>query len=245
MAGTLPLTFCFSSLLSFFLSLHLALSLPPSAPLSPNDYIVRDGEMAFEMYFIKKGSAHVVSSNGIMVVKLESGSYFGESALLARQPRMASVRAVEYCETCAIVKDDFDEILYEFPQERHVIIVAVGEELRRKKRFNSVDRNLSRKGSMKVRKMSAALRHSDLLPQPEEATLQDYFLPQGMFRAIWSLVSMFAFLYVVIVGPIRTCMSDLEPMPQWLYFVGESRSGAEQGNRAQICVACLATRASH
>ena len=176
------------------------------------------------MYFIKKGSAHVVSSSGIMVVKLESGSYFGESALLARQPRMASVRAVEYCETCAIVKDDFDEILYEFPQERHVIIVAVGEELRRKKRFNSVDRNLSRKGSIKVRKMSAALRHSDIVTQEEDATFQDYFLPQGVFRAVWSLISMVGFIYAVVVSPIRACMSDLEPLPLGLYFVGESGS---------------------
>ena len=137
---------------------------------------------------------------------------------------MASVRAVEYCETCAIVKDDFDEILYEFPQERHVIIVAVGEELRRKKRFNSVDRNLSRKGSMKVRKMSAALRHSDIVTQEEEITFQDHFLPQGVFRAVWSVISMIGFIYAVTVVPLRACMSDLEPLPSGLYFVGESGS---------------------
>ena len=187
---------------------------------SPNDYIVRDGEMAFEMYFIKKGSAHVVSANGIILVKLESGSYFGESALLARQPRMASVRAVEYCETCAIVKDDFDEILYEFPQERQIIIVAVGEELRRKKRFNSVDRNLSRTGSTKVRRMSAALKHSDLSVESEERTkIQDFFLPHGGFRAFWSLISFLGLLYAVVVAPVRSCMSDLEPLPRSLFFV--------------------------
>lgn len=82
----------------------------------PGDYIVRTGEPGKEMFFISRGSVEIVSADGETVTaKLGAGDYFGEIALLLDRPRMACVRAVEYCDLYTLEKEKFDSILTRFP----------------------------------------------------------------------------------------------------------------------------------
>lgn len=80
----------------------------------PGDYIIRQGEHADCMYFISSGEVEV-TVNDKVVAKLESGSFFGETALLEGGVRTASVRALTYCETYRLAKSDFDNLRTKYP----------------------------------------------------------------------------------------------------------------------------------
>lgn len=49
-----------------------------------NEYIIKFGEIAQDMYFIIKGGANVISSEGIHLAELKVGDNFGEMALLEK-----------------------------------------------------------------------------------------------------------------------------------------------------------------
>ena len=93
----------------------VALEMQPMI-FTPGDYVLRTGEPGKEMYFISRGSVEIVSGDGKSVTaKLSAGDYFGEIALLLDRPRMACVRAVEYCDLYTLEKEKFDRILARFP----------------------------------------------------------------------------------------------------------------------------------
>jgi len=61
---------------------------------TPGDFIFRKGDVGTSMYFISKGTVEVVSEDGRNVfATLHEGNFFGEIALLLKQPRTASIRA--------------------------------------------------------------------------------------------------------------------------------------------------------
>ena len=48
-----------------------------------NDIILREGEIAEEFFFIKKGQVEIIATDGKTVIAiLEKGAYFGEIGLL-------------------------------------------------------------------------------------------------------------------------------------------------------------------
>jgi len=73
----------------------------------PNDYIIRQGELGDCMYFLNSGEVEVIVGDKI-VAQLGSGSPFGETALLQDEKRMASIKAITYCEVYKLTKSDFD-----------------------------------------------------------------------------------------------------------------------------------------
>lgn len=84
---------------------------------TPGDFIVRKGELGDEMYFISRGSVEVVSENGEQVfATLQDGSYFGEIALINREPRTASIRARNYCDVYTLSRDVLEHVLQKFPE---------------------------------------------------------------------------------------------------------------------------------
>ncbi|MBE7438231.1 MAG: ion transporter [Spirochaetales bacterium] len=84
---------------------------------TPGDYIFRKGEVGTSMYFISKGSVEVVSEDGQTVfATLTEGNFFGEIALLLKQPRTASIKAVDYCDLYLIEQETFNRILTDFPE---------------------------------------------------------------------------------------------------------------------------------
>ena len=83
---------------------------------TPNDCIMRAGEPGLEMYFISRGTVEIVSPDGQTVyATLTAGDFFGEMALLLNQPRVATARAVDYCDLYMLEKETFDRILARFP----------------------------------------------------------------------------------------------------------------------------------
>ncbi len=74
------------------------------------------------MYFINKGSAEVVSQDGKQVYAvLKEGDFFGEIALLLKQPRNATIRAYDYCDLYSLDKESFDDVISNYPAfEKHI-----------------------------------------------------------------------------------------------------------------------------
>jgi CRP-like cAMP-binding protein len=78
-------------------------------------YIFHESEPGDTFYVVRSGSAEVLRLNalgwGDTLAVLHPGDYFGEQALLRRQPRLASVRALSRMELFALTRDDFDALL--------------------------------------------------------------------------------------------------------------------------------------
>jgi voltage-gated potassium channel len=92
----------------------------------PNDYIIRRGEHGDCMYFLSKGDAEVLVGDK-QVATLRSGSPFGEMALVQNEKRMASVRAIGYCDVYRLLRDDFDALRKKYPEfDAQVQQVIVG-----------------------------------------------------------------------------------------------------------------------
>jgi hypothetical protein len=80
----------------------------------PDDYIIRQGEYGDCMYFLSNGDVEVLV-NGVRVAALGQGSPFGETALIQGEKRMASIRAVDYCDVYKLSKSDFDALRERYP----------------------------------------------------------------------------------------------------------------------------------
>jgi voltage-gated potassium channel len=104
----------FSSLPPEFVE-AVALSLKPDIYV-PGEYICRAGEKGDRMYLLIRGCLEVVKAYGHLIGTLRDGDFFGEIALLKRQPRSASVRAVEYSDVYALDRAAFEVLLARYPQ---------------------------------------------------------------------------------------------------------------------------------
>jgi CPA1 family monovalent cation:H+ antiporter len=82
----------------------------------PNERIIREGDRADAVYFIASGTAEVVLPR--KRVQLGIGDFFGEMALLTRQPRQADVVALTFCRLLMLRKTDFERFMAENPDAR-------------------------------------------------------------------------------------------------------------------------------
>ena len=85
----------------------------------PGERIVAKGEKGDAMYFIASGALSV--DLGDSQVRLGSGDFFGEIALLSRGRRTADVTAISYCSLLALEADEFDKLLAEDPDLKAAI----------------------------------------------------------------------------------------------------------------------------
>lgn len=81
-----------------------------------NSKILREGEFGDSMYIIVNGQVSVTKySDGInkevFITKLDSGSYFGEVALIDNQPRSANVNTLEDTTVLRLRKSAFEKVL--------------------------------------------------------------------------------------------------------------------------------------
>jgi hypothetical protein len=83
---------------------------------APGDFVFQKGEQGMEMFFIGRGTVHVLGQDERSVAAtLTDGAFFGEFALVLGQPRNASVRAVTYCDLYSLDKETFDRIIARHP----------------------------------------------------------------------------------------------------------------------------------
>ncbi|MGO8865524.1 MAG: cation:proton antiporter [Alphaproteobacteria bacterium] len=85
----------------------------------PKDRIVRKGERGDAVFFIASGAVEVVLPE--RRVRLGSGEFFGEMALLSGQPRRADVVALSYCQLLVLRRSDFERFMEANPEARATI----------------------------------------------------------------------------------------------------------------------------
>lgn len=91
----------------------------------PGEYVFLQGEISSEMFIIVRGSAEVLmrttTKGEVKTTKvhtLTEGDVFGESSLLNRARRNASIRAETYCDMVVLAKTDFDQVMRKYPEFR-------------------------------------------------------------------------------------------------------------------------------
>jgi monovalent cation:H+ antiporter, CPA1 family len=93
----------------------------------PGEVIVRKGERGDHMYFVSSGAVEVV---GIPVqVRLGTGDFFGEIALLRNVPRTADVIALGYCRLLSLSRRDLRRLLRADRDLRRQITAVARERL--------------------------------------------------------------------------------------------------------------------
>jgi voltage-gated potassium channel len=93
--------------------------------------VVRRGDPGDSMFFISNGEVEVRLPNGASV-RLSDGAFFGEMALLERQPRTASVATTKPTTLLVLYASDFYEIASHIP----ALAEAVEVEARRRREEN-------------------------------------------------------------------------------------------------------------
>ena len=93
-----------------------------------NDMVVEVGEIAEEMYFIKKGLTVVYATdNSTVIAYLSEGSYFGEIGILITKIRTVTIKAKKDWMFYVIQKDELLKILESFPDQL-AFLKAVGRQ---------------------------------------------------------------------------------------------------------------------
>ncbi|MGC2201124.1 MAG: cyclic nucleotide-binding domain-containing protein, partial [Stellaceae bacterium] len=85
----------------------------------PDERIIRKGDRGDAVFFIASGAVEVRLP--ARRVRLGSGEFFGEMALLAGSPRQADVVALTYCRLLVLRKADFERFLAANPEARAAI----------------------------------------------------------------------------------------------------------------------------
>lgn len=84
--------------------------------LVPDEVIIRKGERGRGMFFISSGAVEVVLPNER--VRLGSGDFVGEMALLSRSPRNADVISLGYGRALELAATDFRRFLAKYPRAK-------------------------------------------------------------------------------------------------------------------------------
>ncbi|MFO1074098.1 MAG: cation:proton antiporter [Geminicoccaceae bacterium] len=97
----------------------------------PGERIVRRGERGDAMYFIASGAVEVQREEG-EPIRLGTGDFFGEMALIMRRPRVADVVALGYCRLLVLRRDAFRNFLKRHPDLMQQVRRSAEERLRGK-----------------------------------------------------------------------------------------------------------------
>lgn len=98
------------------------------------DYIMKVGEFADQMYFIKFGEVEVLASdNKTRIAILREGAYFGEIGLLLTGKRTVNIRALTFCVFQVINKEDFDALMEDYPEQRDFLTKVASQRIKTSK----------------------------------------------------------------------------------------------------------------
>ncbi|KAJ3369419.1 Kinesin-like protein kif27 [Allomyces arbusculus] len=124
-------------------------------------YVCKVGDLGTELFFIRSGSVEILTADeSKVIVTLQSGSFFGEVALLQDARRTATARTVGDTQLCVLRKDDFNAILKDHPDmaahfER---IVQERREADERRKIEAAER--AREEALQARRKSVMLMRS-------------------------------------------------------------------------------------
>ena len=87
-----------------------------------DEFVIKEGEAGETMYLIIKGTVSVLKgvekedAREVELARMGSGDYFGEMALLEDTVRSASIKTTEDSRLLVLHKQEFTEIVREYPQ---------------------------------------------------------------------------------------------------------------------------------
>lgn len=84
--------------------------------------IVREGEQGRTFYLIVAGEVRVVVEDGEReVARLGPGAFFGEIAVMTKQPRSATIECIQPVEIVAFDRDAVLPVFQDYPKVREII----------------------------------------------------------------------------------------------------------------------------
>ena len=87
---------------------------------SPGEIIIQEGTVGDTMYLVVKGEVSVIKDlgeiNEIEIDRIKAGDYFGEMALFEDAVRSVSIRVEEPSSFMVLHKQEFKELVREYPQ---------------------------------------------------------------------------------------------------------------------------------
>jgi monovalent cation:H+ antiporter-2, CPA2 family len=93
--------------------------------VQPGERIIRVGDKPDAVYFISSGEVEVTVAR--RKIKLSAGNFFGEMALMSKQPRTADVTALDYGSLLMLSQRDFLELLRRNPDIRMKMVLLAEE----------------------------------------------------------------------------------------------------------------------
>uniref|UniRef100_A0AC35ERH7 Cyclic nucleotide-binding domain-containing protein n=1 Tax=Panagrolaimus sp. PS1159 TaxID=55785 RepID=A0AC35ERH7_9BILA len=103
---------------------------------APNDMLCRKGELAREMYIVKRGTLELLSETGKVVNQLKEGASFGELAILkisggkSANRRSRSLRSVGYSDVYVLKREEALAVLQDYPDQRNKLIEKAKQMIR-------------------------------------------------------------------------------------------------------------------
>ncbi len=97
--------------------------------VKPGAVLAREGDVGREFFVIISGKA-VVSRKGVEVGVLGAGGFFGEMALLDREPRSATVTATEPTEVLVLTIQAFTHVVDTMPSVDRKMLTVLATRLR-------------------------------------------------------------------------------------------------------------------
>jgi hypothetical protein len=95
-------------------------SVTEEADYDDNQIVIQQGDPGNTLYLIIDGEVAVIKSqedgSDLELDRIGSGDYFGEMALFEQIPRTATIRTVRPCRMLVLHKQQFDEMVREYPQ---------------------------------------------------------------------------------------------------------------------------------
>jgi len=98
----------------------VAMALRPRI-FTPGDFLIKVGRVSSRMYFVTEGKIDMISGSGTLLNVLDgaNGCVLGEASVINGSEEVASAIAETYVEAFELMKEDFDEIVQDFPQLQH------------------------------------------------------------------------------------------------------------------------------
>lgn len=101
---------------------------------SAGDYLFHEGEAGFHFFIIQSGDVEVFKTKPeggkIPLAVVSAGTSLGEFAMLDKQPRSATARAITDVTAAKISEKAYDELLKELPDWAIIVMTALVQRLR-------------------------------------------------------------------------------------------------------------------